>query len=114
MSYIEKVFTGVVTQKPKIHKHKHTTVATFIMVTDHFVLDKSGVCGEVKKEFCVVLPGSDLAEIKDIIDVGSVVQVYAVSFSIDEMEGDTPRKYTDDYIVATYILAEKGVFNRDV
>ncbi len=113
MSYTEKVYTGVVTQKPMIHTHKHTTVATFVMVTDHFVLDKSGVCGEIKKEFCVVLPGSDLSDIESIIDVGSIVQVHAVSFNIDEMEIDRTRRYVDDYIVATYVLAEKGVFDRD-
>lgn len=82
MSYTEKVYTGVVTAKPKVCKNKHSTTASFIMITDHFVLDKSGVCAEEKKEFCVVLLGSDLAEIKDIIDVGSVVQVHAVSFNV--------------------------------
>lgn len=113
MSYIEKVYTGVVTAKPKVSKNKHSTTVSFLMVTDHYILDRSGVCGEEKKEYCVVLLGSDLSEVKHILDVGSVVQVHAVSFSINETEEEILRDYADDYIVATHIRAEKGNFLRD-
>lgn len=113
MSYKEIVLTGVVSSVSKTIKNKHATLTSFILRTEHYVVDTSGVSNESEFEYCVILLGSDLAEISDIIDVGTVCQVHAVEFNIEEMETEKRNRYVDDYIVATHVLVEKGSFVRN-
>lgn len=114
MHHKDVVVTGVVKFKPECLKNEYSDVSSFILRSEHYLIDKNGLSEKNEYEYCVILPGNFYTDLLYEFEAGTICQIHGIALGVEDMDLPYQEGNVNDYILANRIVFEIGTFKRDI